>query len=434
MTKQSESPSPPMSTIGLACAVAVRVGISIALGVGLTDALRVGLSLSVALSPGVSFAFAFAFGLGSGVAFRLTVSVFPGQALALAHAHDDVPAQALAVALAEAHHQVPAQALHLRVCLPFGLALELAQEVWMPVFRSRGFAVAFDLVAADFSAFVLGNSSAVGPSLDMVNGDFESAAAVRGGLRLRSFGVNQAVSGSACTDGESQRFTLIAEGGTIDYSNGQLFCGNLLASADAEILSAPSFGGGSVKVGDVTELSGIDFEEAGRELLDESETLCSAVEDGEATDAEVDSSGGITLTATGATVEMFSVRARDLSAATGVRFVGFEGQSINEVIINVMREADDSEASLVLSNFAVDLGSVPVRSVLWNICGGTDLVVIQAVGLPERLTFVLYRPTMAGALLAAGADVTLQNGQVTGQVVARTMRGSGGGQIINPAC
>lgn len=255
----------------------------------------------------------------------------------------------------------------------------------------------------------------------MVNGDFESAAAVRGGLRLRSFGVNQAVSGSACTDGESQRFTLIAEGGTIDYSNGQLFCGNLLASADAEILSAPSFGGGSVKVGDVTELSGIDFEEAGRELLDESETLCSAVEDGEATDAEVDSSGGITLTATGATVEMFSVRARDLSAATGVRFVGFEGQSINEVIINVMREADDSEASLVLSNFAVDLGSVPVRSVLWNICGGTDLVVIQAVGLP-------------GALLAAGADVTLQNGQVTGQVVARTMRGSGGGQIINPAC
>jgi hypothetical protein len=39
-----------------------------------------------------------------------------------------------------------------------------------------------------------------------------------------------------------------------------------------------------------------------------------------------------------------------------------------------------------------------------------------------------------GALLAAGADVTLQNGQVTGQVVARTLRGSGGGQIINPPC
>src|SRR5690606_14265262 len=99
--------------------------------------------------------------------------------------------------------------------------------------------------------------------------------------------------------------------------------------------------------------------------------------------------------------QMFSVRARDLSAATGVRFVGFEGQSTNEVIINVMRETDDSEASLVLSNFGVDLGSVPARSVLWNICGGTDLVVIQAVGLPgtpdssflfcqkaERLTFV----------------------------------------------
>jgi hypothetical protein len=104
--------------------------------------------------------------------------------------------------------------------------------------------------AADFSAFVLGNSSSSSSaiSLDMINGDFESAAAVRGGLRLRSFGVNQAIAGSACTAEERRRNTLIVTGGTHDYSDGQLFCGNLLASTDVTILSTPSFGGGTLIV------------------------------------------------------------------------------------------------------------------------------------------------------------------------------------------
>jgi hypothetical protein len=91
---------------------------------------------------------------------------------------------------------------------------------------------------------------------------------------------------------------------------------------------------------------------------------------------------------------MFSVKARDLSVATSLRLVGFNSQSSSEVIINVMRESGDSTASLLLSNFAVDLGSVPARSVLWNICGGTDLVVIQAFGLPGTLSlFDRYQRT-----------------------------------------
>jgi choice-of-anchor A domain-containing protein len=135
----------------------------------------------------------------------------------------------------------------------------------------------------------------------MVNGDFEAAGAVNGGLRLRNFGVDQA---AECTAEENQRFTLVVQGGTLDYANGQLFCGNLLASADVQVLSLPSFVSGSLKVGNVLELSGIDFEEAQRELLDESETLCSAVVENNAPSAVVDASGGITFTATGSAVEV----------------------------------------------------------------------------------------------------------------------------------
>lgn len=83
-----------------------------------------------------------------------------------------------------------------------------------------------------------------GLSLDMINGDFESAAAVQGSLRLRNFGMNQA---TQCTPAESELFTLIVQNGTLDYSNGRLFCGSLLASSNVDILSLPSFGSGSLK-------------------------------------------------------------------------------------------------------------------------------------------------------------------------------------------
>jgi hypothetical protein len=73
----------------------------------------------------------------------------------------------------------------------------------------------------------------------MMNGDFEGKLAVRGGLRLRSFGVNQR---AQCTAAESAGFGIVAQGpGSIDFSNGRLFCGNLLASNDSQIVNLPSF-------------------------------------------------------------------------------------------------------------------------------------------------------------------------------------------------
>jgi hypothetical protein len=100
-----------------------------------------------------------------------------------------------------------------------------------------------------YSAFVLGggdNASSNATSLDMMNGDFESGVAVAGGLRLRSFGVNQRV---ACDAAQSAGYGIIAQGpGVVDFTNGLLFCGNLLASEDSEIVNLPSFLNGGLVV------------------------------------------------------------------------------------------------------------------------------------------------------------------------------------------
>jgi choice-of-anchor A domain-containing protein len=246
----------------------------------------------------------------------------------------------------------------------------------------------------------------------MMNGDFEGKLAVRGGLRLRSFGVNQR---AQCTAAESAGFGIVAQGpGSIDFSNGRLFCGNLLASNDSQIVNLPSFANNAgLVVGNVTELSGINFTLAAAELRNVSSNFCNASQT-TSTSAEVAEFGAITLRATGAANESFNVQASDLARSTGMRLVGFSS-STQEVVINIV-----GNQTATFSNFFVDVGSVPLTSIIWNVCEA-NLVVIQGFQFP-------------GILLAPNSDVTLQNGLVQGQIVAATLRGSGGGQINVPFC
>jgi hypothetical protein len=82
-----------------------------------------------------------------------------------------------------------------------------------------------------------GGSNAITFSVDLVNGDFESAAAVNGGLRLRSFGIFQ---NSPCTAQASQGSTLIVNG-PVDVVDTHLFCGNLLVTNQSDVIRPPSF-------------------------------------------------------------------------------------------------------------------------------------------------------------------------------------------------
>jgi choice-of-anchor A domain-containing protein len=270
------------------------------------------------------------------------------------------------------------------------------------------------------SAFVLGNSSssnnASSFAVDLTNGDVESTIAVNGGIRLSSFGVNQR---AVCNATEAAGFGMIVgDSGSVDFTNGRLFCGNLLASANVTIVNLPSFGnGGRLVVGNVTQLSGVNFTLAAEELRNASAGLCGAASANgtNSTQAELDGFGGITLRATGVANESFVVRASDLSTAAGLRLVGFNRNTVQEVVINVV-----GNGTATFSNFFVDVGSVPLTSIVWNICEAPQ-VVIQGFQFP-------------GILLAPNSSVTLQNGLVLGQVVAATLRGSGGGQINIPFC
>lgn len=94
-----------------------------------------------------------------------------------------------------------------------------------------------------FGVVVLGNSSAPAnaTSLDLVNGDVQARVAVKGGVRLRSFGVAQ---GIQCNAQAAAGFGLIVQGpGALDFANGQLGCGNLLVSEDVDVISLPGFVG-----------------------------------------------------------------------------------------------------------------------------------------------------------------------------------------------
>jgi choice-of-anchor A domain-containing protein len=125
----------------------------------------------------------------------------------------------------------------------------------------------------------------------------------------------------------------------------------------------------------LTGRSGVNFTLAGEQLRNTSQSLCSAANTS-ATAAEVADFGAITLRASGAANESFTVQASDLSRATGMRLIDFDRSTVNEVVINVV-----GNATATFSNFFVDVGAVPLTSIVWNICEA-NLVVIQGFQFP----------------------------------------------------
>jgi hypothetical protein len=56
-----------------------------------------------------------------------------------------------------------------------------------------------------------------------------------------------------------------------------------------------------------------------------------------------------------------------------MQLVGIGALKLQAVVINVV--VASAEEIVSLSNFLVDLGSVPVQTVVWNICGAPDVVI-----------------------------------------------------------
>lgn len=68
------------------------------------------------------------------------------------------------------------------------------------------------------------------------------------------------------------------------------------------------------------------------------------------------------------------MQASDLASATSMQLVGIgTALKLQAVVINVVGASAEQVVSL--SNFFVNLDSVPVQTVVWNTCGTSDVVI-----------------------------------------------------------
>jgi choice-of-anchor A domain-containing protein len=265
-------------------------------------------------------------------------------------------------------------------------------------------------VASAYNVLLIGRPD-VELAFDMSNGQVEGRVAVNGGVRAIGFGM-----GSRVTPCHSSTPALVVGGGGAAQSSinfvGGLQCGNLVADATARVIALPGFNSGNNRLvrGDVFNLTGLDFDNEAARAQATADAVCS-------------STGGVSATvspwreitfqqgapAAGATQQSFVVQAADLNQASSARFVFAQPSAVEKAVVAV-RGGQASGVSL--SNFWINNGGVSGARITFVVCEAPR-VTLRGFGLEANL-------------LAVDSRVTLENGQITGRVIAQTLSGSGG--------
>lgn len=243
----------------------------------------------------------------------------------------------------------------------------------------------------------------------MTNGDVWGKVAVDGSVVARSFGFGTRIQ---CTADAANAATVIASGSSVSFANGAVDCGNLVTPASTTV-SGVNFNNGQAVTGDIEALTGLNFADVSASLSSASNALCSA----EGISASVGSGNRITLasTASGAAQITFTLTTAQLASASWVRFAIADVASVEQIVVNLV--GDDA---VDFSGFDTDLGGVSNGLITWNVCSATSVTVTAF--------------NFQGNLLAPTADVSLSNAQINGNVAARTLTGSGSGEVHTPVC
>jgi choice-of-anchor A domain-containing protein len=214
---------------------------------------------------------------------------------------------------------------------------------------------------------------------------------------------------------DSSTPALVVGGGgaqsSIDFVGG-LQCGNLVADATALVIALPGFNSGNNRLvrGDVFNLTGLDFDNEAARAQATADAVCS--------------SGGVSATvspwreitfqqgapAAGARQQSFVVQAADLNQASSARFVFAQPSAVEKVVVAV--QGGQASGGVSLSNFWIDNGGVSGARITFVVC--------------EAPRVTLRGFSLDANLLAVDSRVTLENGQITGRVIAQTLSGSGG--------
>jgi len=239
--------------------------------------------------------------------------------------------------------------------------------------------VAYDLgTAADYNVFVFGDYS---DGLDV-----RGMVAAGGTVTMDNFAVGPDASGGD---------VLVAD--ELVLSNGTVY-GNAVYDSSASVSSTVTYASGGSLVNDTP----IDFSTEEAALTDLSASLCSEAVTGTVTS---DGYGGIEIEGTASDVNVVELDISELEAATSVALSAPSGSAL---VVNVT-----SDSSSTIGSFGFSLTDVDETGVLWNFCDATVLD-FSAIGIE-------------GTVLAPLADVTFDNGNFDGNIIAASLLGDAEG-------
>ena len=202
---------------------------------------------------------------------------------------------------------------------------------------------------------------------------------------------------AAVNFGSASGYAVFATG-TTQLSGGTVY-GSLITGDSADIHGASI--SGSVTAGDTIHRTGstiaggtfinstVDFSAAHNEFKQYSSLLAGLDDNGTVTSAY----GGITLTGTSDTINIFSLDASDLKNAWGITVNAKSGST---VVINISGES--VKLSAWLQGSGVTAGNV-------------------VLNFHQAKSLTLQGNTFSGAILAADADTQLKNGNLNGSVL-----------------
>lgn len=226
--------------------------------------------------------------------------------------------------------------------------------------------------ATGYNVYVLGDVN--------LDSDTEGKMAIGGDATLRNYSVGL----------KDQGGDALIVGGDLGFTNGTVY-GNAVVGGKAELKNV-DFQGGSLQQGNP-----IDFGKTAQSLLNLSQSYLSNA----ATQAEVTAWKAINFAATGSE-NVFTLAGADLAKASSLNFLGSDDASF---VVNV------SGSSISMQNFGFFLNGVKKQNILFNFFEANDLT---ASGLG-----------IEGSILAPKANVTFNNGQMNGTLVAANLQGNG---------
>lgn len=242
-------------------------------------------------------------------------------------------------------------------------------------------------LASGYNIYVLGD-------LKLSNVDAEGRVAVAGNAKLANYGIGSKFSGNPSAAG-----TTLVVGGDLDYRGGEVHYGSAVHGGTL----TGNFG---IPRGSVSQGNPLDFAGLSNELTTASSYLGAL----ESTGTTTLQWGGVYLTGTGKDLNVFTLEAAALASAN--HFV-IDAPAGATVLVNITGNAGTMKGmGFDFRDYNGDgTGSTSMQKVLYNFVDATSLN-IHSIGVK-------------GSILAPKANVTFQNGNIDGQLIAGSLEGNG---------